>query len=236
MSNFLQAAYIRIRRGTSALWSQYNPVLQDGEVAYDKDTNKLKVGDGVNNWGALKGVDTAITGGEILAKLAPVDGMGSGLDADTIHNLGPANFNRYYGASTNVQINDQGRASGIAYLVPATALAVGLPEVGFYVFHNSGTDVASQLAVGLNNSLYTRSYATGSGWTPWSSVSSSGGSGVDLETIGNYISARYVADSAGNLIANPAFSGNEDANLIAIGGHIANNYVVDSSGRLITKT
>ena len=41
---------IRIRRGTSNEWLYENPVLLDGEIGYESDTNKFKVGDGVNDW------------------------------------------------------------------------------------------------------------------------------------------------------------------------------------------
>ena len=41
---------IRIRRGTSTEWLYSNPILLDGEIGYESDTNKFKVGDGVNDW------------------------------------------------------------------------------------------------------------------------------------------------------------------------------------------
>ena len=41
---------IRIRRGTSNEWLYENPILLDGEIGYESDTNKFKVGDGINDW------------------------------------------------------------------------------------------------------------------------------------------------------------------------------------------
>jgi hypothetical protein len=41
---------IRVRRAASAEWNQFNPILAIGEIAYEIDTNRLKVGDGVSVW------------------------------------------------------------------------------------------------------------------------------------------------------------------------------------------
>ena len=37
---------IRLKRGTSSSWARVNPVLLEGEPGFEKDTNKLKIGDG----------------------------------------------------------------------------------------------------------------------------------------------------------------------------------------------
>ena len=44
---------IRIRRGTAALWTSTNPVLNLGEPGYETDTGFLKIGDGVTAWASL---------------------------------------------------------------------------------------------------------------------------------------------------------------------------------------
>lgn len=44
---------IRLRRDTYAAWTGINPTLALGEAAYETDTYKLKVGDGINNWTGL---------------------------------------------------------------------------------------------------------------------------------------------------------------------------------------
>lgn len=41
------------RRGTASQWTAANPVLGAGEVGFETDTNKFKIGDGVNNWNTL---------------------------------------------------------------------------------------------------------------------------------------------------------------------------------------
>lgn len=47
------AQRIQLRRGTAAEWTAANPVLALGEPGHERDTGKLKLGDGVTAWAAL---------------------------------------------------------------------------------------------------------------------------------------------------------------------------------------
>ena len=51
------ATRMQQRRGTAAQWISTNagagPVLNAGEIGWESDTNKFKIGDGVNNWSSL---------------------------------------------------------------------------------------------------------------------------------------------------------------------------------------
>jgi hypothetical protein len=44
------AVRFQLRRGKAAFWTDQNPVLRDGEPGYEKDTKRLKIGDGVTFW------------------------------------------------------------------------------------------------------------------------------------------------------------------------------------------
>jgi hypothetical protein len=44
---------IKLKRGLSTEWADLNPVLKLGEPGYEKDTKKLKIGDGVTLWNDL---------------------------------------------------------------------------------------------------------------------------------------------------------------------------------------
>lgn len=44
---------ISFRQGTAALWTSTDPILAEGEPGFEKDTNKMKVGDGANAWSSL---------------------------------------------------------------------------------------------------------------------------------------------------------------------------------------
>lgn len=43
----------QVRRGTASEWATANPILADGELAYETDTSKLKVGDGLTSYNPL---------------------------------------------------------------------------------------------------------------------------------------------------------------------------------------
>ena len=47
------ATRMQQRRGTAAQWTAANPILASGEIGYETDTNKFKIGDGVTVWGSL---------------------------------------------------------------------------------------------------------------------------------------------------------------------------------------
>ena len=47
------ATRMQQRRGTAAQWTSADPVLNAGEMGWESDTNKFKVGDGTNHWADL---------------------------------------------------------------------------------------------------------------------------------------------------------------------------------------
>jgi hypothetical protein len=51
------ATRMQQRRGTASQWVSSNagagPILNAGEIGWESDTNKFKIGDGVNNWASL---------------------------------------------------------------------------------------------------------------------------------------------------------------------------------------
>src|SRR5690606_31775803 len=49
----LMAVQIQQRRDTAANWASVNPVLAEGEVGWELDTGKAKLGNGVDDWTAL---------------------------------------------------------------------------------------------------------------------------------------------------------------------------------------
>ena len=44
------ATRMQQRRGTASQWTSANPVLNAGELGWESDTNKFKIGDGTNHW------------------------------------------------------------------------------------------------------------------------------------------------------------------------------------------
>ena len=50
---------ILLRRDTGANWTSVNPVLNEGEMGLETDTNKLKIGDGYTTWSDRGYINTA---------------------------------------------------------------------------------------------------------------------------------------------------------------------------------
>lgn len=44
---------VQFRRDTKARWTQFNPILMEGEVGFETDSNQYKLGDGVKAWNDL---------------------------------------------------------------------------------------------------------------------------------------------------------------------------------------
>ena len=45
---------VQFRRDTKARWSEVNPILMEGEIGLEIDTNNVKMGDGVHAWNELE--------------------------------------------------------------------------------------------------------------------------------------------------------------------------------------
>ena len=54
MANNILKTRIQLRHDTAANWTAKNPVLMVGELGFEIDTNKFKIGDGVKQWNALE--------------------------------------------------------------------------------------------------------------------------------------------------------------------------------------
>jgi hypothetical protein len=52
---------IQVRRDTAANWSSKNPVLVAGEIAFETDTKKVKIGDGTTAWNSLSDIGNFIS-------------------------------------------------------------------------------------------------------------------------------------------------------------------------------
>jgi hypothetical protein len=61
------ATRMQQRRGTATQWTTANPILNAGEIGFESDTNKFKIGDGINHWADL-------------AYFVDVDTLGTSLD------------------------------------------------------------------------------------------------------------------------------------------------------------
>ncbi|PZP64372.1 MAG: hypothetical protein DI597_00730 [Pseudoxanthomonas spadix] len=111
----------RLRRAHAATWTSINDILLDGEIGLEKDTGKVKIGDGSTPWndldysfaGAIPVAGDGITIDDTIPE-APVihnDGVrglsaGDGIDIDDSDPRHPQIIN------TRVAINLSGRVAG----------------------------------------------------------------------------------------------------------------------------
>lgn len=79
------AKHIQLRRDFAATWLSYNPILVQGEMGLELDTDKFKIGDGVNTWanlpyGGIKGDEVGIfDGGEPDSNYGGIDPIDGGI-------------------------------------------------------------------------------------------------------------------------------------------------------------
>jgi hypothetical protein len=57
---------IKFRRGKTAAWYKQKTLLEDGQPGYDKDKNKIKIGDGKSSWSELPSA-SGLSAEEILS-------------------------------------------------------------------------------------------------------------------------------------------------------------------------
>lgn len=74
------AVQIQIRRGISTEWSSANPILADGEIAYEKDTRQVKIGDGSSTWNTLPVFSPTTIGVGTIVNAAVISGVVTALN------------------------------------------------------------------------------------------------------------------------------------------------------------
>ena len=63
------AAVIQVKRGSASSWTSANTVLAAGEIGFETDTKKMKVGDGSTAWTSLA---YTVTDGDISGVTAGI--------------------------------------------------------------------------------------------------------------------------------------------------------------------
>ncbi len=91
---------IQWKRGTAAQWTANNQVLALGEVGYERDTGKVKIGDGTSTWTALAYATFGISGGGGVSGAATVTitGLAAGSIewSETVAAVGLTTSNRVF--------------------------------------------------------------------------------------------------------------------------------------------
>ncbi len=129
---------IQIRRGTAAQWVSANPVLASGEIGYETDTNKIKIGNGVTAWNSLAYLVGTIT------LTGDVTGTGTSSIATTIA----------AGHVTNAMLAGSITAANLLGSIPASKLI----QTDIVLTESQITNLVSDLALKAN--LVSPSFTT----------------------------------------------------------------------------
>lgn len=105
-------AVIQVKRGTAAAWTSANTVLAAGEIGFETDTKKMKVGDGSTAWTSL---GYTVTDGDITGVTAGTGLSGGGTSGGVTLSL-----------STPVAVADGG--TGITSFGSGVATWLGTPS------------------------------------------------------------------------------------------------------------
>lgn len=141
------AIKVQLRNDTSAAWSAANPVLMRGEVGIDRDSGRIKVGDGVTAWNSLPFALTGPQGpqGEIGPNLA-LSGPGLTVPAGVPFEITMLNRDSYTAYAVSA-------TGGSATLVGNKITFIG-SEIGAQTLTISADDVDRVLTINVvSNSL-----------------------------------------------------------------------------------
>lgn len=162
------ATRMQQRRGTAAQWTSANPILAAGEIGFETDNNKFKIGDGVNHWDDLSyfsdaaSISALVDGAPALMDTLNEISAALGDDPDFVNTIGQQistinnsistlanmealeSLDNAFTAHSNAITNVHGIAN-TAVLVTETQLANGLTSLSDDI-QSSLDDVANALS------------------------------------------------------------------------------------------
>jgi hypothetical protein len=160
---------IQLRRDSQSNWESINPILADGEPGLNYDNNKIKVGNGSDNWTSL----SYATGIPTLSYNDLNDKPFIPASITDLISSGGSNarqFLRYNGGTGQIEFSSDFRvvpSSGVVY----PGGTIGTDKVGDVAFSQGTTYYCYQ-----EPNAYTISYAGSNNWVPegWLRINSIG--------------------------------------------------------------
>jgi hypothetical protein len=222
------ATRMQQRRGTASQWTTANPILNSGEIGFESDTNKFKIGDGANHWADLDyfvdeaSLNTSLGDYVETADLGVANGVAT-LDANakltssqlpdvaqvTVH----AVANQAARLALSVQVGDIAIQSdnGQTYVLSATPASTNGNWTAITVADPFPTHDTDDLSEGSTNKYYSDTLARGA---------FSGGTGLDYNsTTGAFdIDSTVTTNSGTQTLTNKTLTSpkiNEDVALTA---------------------
>ena len=157
------ATRMQQRRGTAAQWTAANPILAAGEIGFETDTSKFKMGNGSSTWSALQYFANAaelaaiMGSGDIPALLNSIDELAAALGDD------PSFLINHTNATTNVHgIANTAALATTAAMNTAIAISAGASAQDATAKVSSHeADTTSVHGIADTALLATKSYADG---------------------------------------------------------------------------
>lgn len=143
---------IQFRRGTAAEWTSANPVLLEGEMGVETDTNKFKIGNGVGTWTALS--YGGLVGPAVTVDAVPTNGSANAVSSDGVFDalalkapLADAALTGNPTVPTQTAGNNSTRIANTAFVTTAMANAIA----GLVNSSPAALDTLNELAAALGN-------------------------------------------------------------------------------------
>ena len=159
------ATRMQQRRGTAAQWTAANPTLAAGEIGFETDTNKFKMGNGSSTWTALtyfanSAIVTDLIGGALPATLDTLTEIVTAINQDpAFFTTIATNLSTHAADTTSVHgITDTAALATQTYVTDAIAGVTGdySAMAGVGISWNAGTE-----AFDIDNTVATQTYADG---------------------------------------------------------------------------
>jgi hypothetical protein len=182
---------IQQRRGTAASWTSTNPTLAAGEIGFETDTNRFKIGTGSTAWTSLNYwvQDPVTTKGDL-------------------YTFSTTDARLPVGANDTVLTADSSTATGLKWAAP-TGMTNPMTTTGDIIYSSSGSTPARR-GIGSTGQVLTVSgglptWATPAGGTiSWTQVgtSSSTGASVTISSLGSYDQFMIIMNDLSSTNAN----------------------------------
>jgi hypothetical protein len=129
-------AKIKFKRDTAANWSSANPVLDSGEAGFDTTNNKIKIGNGSNNWSSLNYLNASTTWDDVTNKPSDVTFTSYTDSKGEVRSI-PVSAKT---SSYTLVLADHGKciSTNSGVIVPASVFSAG--QI-ISIFNDSSTDV-----------------------------------------------------------------------------------------------
>jgi hypothetical protein len=159
------ATRMQQRRGTAAQWTAANPTLAAGEIGFETDTNKFKMGNGSSAWTALtyfanSAIVTDLIGGALPATLDTLTEIVTAINQDpAFFTTIATNLSTHASDTTSVHgITDTAALATQSYVTDALDAVTGdySALAGTGLAWNAGTEELE-----IDNTVATKTYADG---------------------------------------------------------------------------